>query len=377
MEDKAIVISEDHYNALGVIRSLGEKKIPVILILTTKPGHTYTNKSKYVTEVIFADHDQKKIIEEVKKLCKNQERYFIFPLSDFSAMLIDQNYTLFDKNVVCPNMKGNMMIYQNKVNSKNLAIKCGMKSAKSMILKVSDYAKWSEFPAIIKPLISQEGVKSDITIVDNSQELVEALDKFRTRNYTRVLIEQYLAGKDEHMVEVLGCSFGENVFIAGIIKKIREYPMKRGSTSYAQIVQEHKDIEYETIKQFIKLSQYEGLFDMEFKYVDGRCYFIECNFRNGAPSYAFTLSGCNLPYNWILGKKNKELINMGQENNGLYFMCEQTDFLNTLKREISLKKWLKDFCHCKKIFLVTNDSYPSFVYYMQFIKTMLKRLFRR
>ena len=45
MKAKALVISEDHYNALGVIRSLGEEGIPVDLILTTESKKTFVDKN--------------------------------------------------------------------------------------------------------------------------------------------------------------------------------------------------------------------------------------------------------------------------------------------------------------------------------------------
>lgn len=377
MVDRAIVISEDHYNALGVIRSLGEKSIPVDLVLTTKPGHTYTNKSKYVSKTVFVDHDSERIIAAINELSEGENSIYVFPLSDFAAMLIDQNYTYFNKNVILPNMKGNMPIYQNKANSKKMASKCGMKTAESITLEIGNNVEWTIFPAIIKPLVSQEGIKGDITIVQDSQELIDALDMFENHNYTRVLIEEYLTGKDEHMIEVLGCSYGKQVFIAGIIKKIREYPIGKGSTSFAEIVHMHKGLNLDTVISFIKETAFDGLFDMEFKYVNGVCYFIECNFRNGAPSYALTQVGCNLPYNWIMGKTNGNLENIKYSDKKMYFMCEQTDLLNALKREIPLKEWLNQYRKAKKIFLTKDDLKPVFNYYISFVKMLVVRLCRR
>ena len=46
MENKAILITEDHYNALGVIRSLGEKNIAVDLILTSDTYDSFISRSK-------------------------------------------------------------------------------------------------------------------------------------------------------------------------------------------------------------------------------------------------------------------------------------------------------------------------------------------
>ena len=377
MRKIAIVITEDHYNALGVIRSLGQKKIPVYLLLTTAKGKTYTDKSKYVTEVQFVSHDAKSIIDMIGKYSKNNSECYIYPLSDFSAELIDQNYDKFNTNVICPNMKGKMNYFQNKMNSKQLAEKHGMKTAPSLLLQIGSPFIWEIFPAIIKPVISQEGIKGDITIVDSLEELIVVVGEFEKMGYQQVLIEEYLTGKDEHMVEVLGCSCKEKVFIAGIIKKIREYPMGKGSTSFAEIVHMHEGLNLDSVISFIKETRFDGLFDMEFKYVNGTCYFIECNYRNGAPSYALTQVGCNLPYNWMMSRANGKFESIKYSDKQMFFMCEQTDLLNALKRELPLKEWINQYRKANKIFMIKDDLKPVFNYYISFLKMLVVRLCRR
>lgn len=379
MISEAIIISEDHYNALGVIRSLGEEKITVHLILTTQQSaRTYTNRSKYVKSVHYTGHNDEIIISTISELISTEKTYFLFPLSDYAAMLLDRSYQLFGSNTVCPNMSGNMLGYQNKEKCKQLAISCGMKTAEALVVQLNEGFEWSTFPAIIKPLISQEGAKADITIVSNNEELCKALETFKNRNYSRVLVERYLTGSQEHMVEVLGCSTKDTVFIGGIIKKLREYPMMRGSTSYAEIVAQHEGINAENIKTFIEKTGYIGLFDVEYKYVDGECYFIECNFRNGAPSYAFTQYGCNLPVNWISLHKGEITNNIFfEQQKNLFFMCEQTDVLNMLKRQVPFVKWVNEYRQSKKIFMVKTDRAPVVKYYTEFFWMIIKRLIRR
>ena len=46
---KAIVITEDHYNALGVLRSLGEKGVQIHLLLFSE-GDTFVDSCRYVYE---------------------------------------------------------------------------------------------------------------------------------------------------------------------------------------------------------------------------------------------------------------------------------------------------------------------------------------
>ena len=375
--NKAIVISEDHYNALGVIRSLGINNTPVYLVLTTEDNNTYTNYSRYVSEAFFTGRNEKRIIEALLKIANDSTcLYFVFPLSDFASEIIDKYRTVLStNNIKCPNMNGNIKQYQNKWIAKEKATECNLRTAKSIIYEIGEQIKWKTFPAIIKPLVSQEGLKSDITIVNNLSELEAALNDFEAKHYSRVLIEEYLTGQEEHMIEVLGYAYNGRVVIGGIIKKIREYPNRRGSTSFAQIVRDHEGLDINSVILFIENSHFEGLFDMEFKYVDGVCYFIECNFRNGAPSYALTQYNCNLPVNWMNGYLGKEQTAINYKDT-MYFMCEQTDILNVIKRDASLSKWIGDFLKSKKVFFSMRDIRPVFRYYRLFIRNIFRSKLR-
>ena len=43
----AVVIGNDHYNTLGLIRSIGLEKIPIILLLNADK-HNFVSKSRYI-----------------------------------------------------------------------------------------------------------------------------------------------------------------------------------------------------------------------------------------------------------------------------------------------------------------------------------------
>src|SRR5699024_7222927 len=129
--------------------------------------------------------------------------------------------------------------------------------------------EWDSYPAIIKPLLSKEGQKSDIVIVSNEDSLKISLNEFQNKGYSRVIVEEYIAGDDEYMVEVMGyCSGSGKPFIGGVIKKIREFPIQNGSTSFAEIIYENHRLDFFAIDKFLKNYSYSGLFDMEFKYAN-------------------------------------------------------------------------------------------------------------
>jgi len=122
-----------------------------------------------------------------------------------------------------------------------------------------------------------------------------------------------------------------------------------GSTSYARIVPEHEGLDLAKIEKFICETDFCGLFDVEFKYANGTVYFIECNFRNGAPGYSFTCLKKCIPLMWISDLYDEKYL-FNQQTYLTYFMCEQTDFLHVLKRSISFKKWYQNYRKSLKIF---------------------------
>lgn len=378
----AVVIANNHYNALGIVRSLGVKKVPVILILTTK-RKSFVEKSKYISSSVRIEENEGELVCTIQKICKEQNKYYIIPTTDFSSEVLDKNYRSFTPNLIIHNMGGNMNKAQNKLHMKLIAESCGLLVPKG---KVSDLdyilnfaGTWSKFPAIIKPLTSINGNKGDITTVYNSDELKESLGVFKEKGYTQVLVEEYITSPDEYMIEVLGyCNVDYDPYIGGIIQKIREYPIKNGSTSYAKIINDHTALQKNGIYKLLTHYPYNGLYDMEFKYAAGKLYFIECNFRNGAPAYALTQNGVNLPYLWIMSFEKKDFKNevLGYKF-PYYFMSEHIDIINMFKKSVKFKKWLKQYLHSNKLFFNSSDIKPSIAYCIEIIQHLVKKVLKK
>lgn len=378
---KAIVIADDHYNCLGMVRSLGLAKIDVILLLLTQ-GKSYVDSSKYVNECIKIPHTGEAIITEIDKIIKNhpETQIVLFPLNDFSSQVLDENSGFFPGNILCPNAQGKIKEFANKYYIKSVADECGLCVPQGALIDFNAISTiaWFSFPAIIKPLVSIEGAKSDIAIVHNKSEFEKEISHYKKLGYKRALIEEYIDGENAHMIEVMGArNIDGTIDFAGIISKIREYPIKNGSTSYATIVQSHDGVQLENISNFLNRIKYVGIFDIEYKYANGQAYFIECNFRNGAPGFIFTLNGHNIPVIWIEKNMNVELNIPKDFSPELTFMVEQNDVINMLKGTPKLFTWIKQYINACKIFSYKGDNRPVRKYYLQFIVNQLGRKFRK
>ncbi len=378
MQVEAIIIGDNHYNALGVIRSLGCHNIDIQLILF-ESEENFVQYSKFVKKYTIIKQETQLLKKTIFNQLNQDKINVIFPLSDFAAIVCDEiSKEDCYRNCIIPNANGSCKVYQNKEIINKIAETCNITVPKSDILKLKDNneLKWNIFPAIIKPLLSIEGHKSDIAIVNEANEFKTVIQGFKDKGYAEVQIQEYINGTDECMLEVMGY-VGKNgqVNFSKIIKKIREYPIKNGSTSFAEFVDSWNGIDKHSIVQLLAKTNYYGIFDIEFKYANGTTYFIEINFRNGAPSHALSKQGYNIPYRWLCDAASLN-INSSVKMDNRFFMVETRDVVNMLKRDVSLKIWIKDFFRAKLLIWDASDLVPTFKMYTSFLKQIIRRVLR-
>ena len=376
---QAIIISDNHYNGLGVIRSLGEKGIKIILILLITNKNTYIDKSKYVNITYKCNHNDDEIFNIIRKHLNNEENNILFPLSDYAAIFCDKYYDILinKHNIIVPHAKGKLLEYENKMNMAIIASKFNIITPSHFILNLININKNElSYPLIIKPLLSINGKKSDIKTVNNEIEYNNVISYYKKNNYKKVMVEEYITSDDSYMLEIMGyVTKNGDVYCGPIVKKIREYPINNGSTSYACFLHQHSCIDIQKIVEFVKYLNFYGVFDIEFKYSNGIAYFIEINFRNGAPSYSLTNIGFNIIYNWYCDACNIRVKNNIKIKNK-FFMCEQIDIINCLKGEINIIKWIYQYITSKKIFFNIHDTLPVLFYYKSLFVYGIKRILK-
>ena len=349
----AVVIGDWHFNSLGVVRSLGENGVKVYFINYSSFGYAQT--SRYVFKY-FNVNDNNQVIDTLGKIAsENNGIGVVFPCSDEAALMLDKNYNKLTEFIV-PGAGGKLEYYMDKDKMCSLASESGFKIPQSQIMdfSVTDGDEFPDIklPVIIKPLASLDGRKADIRVCDDTDSLKSAVKDFRKSGYKRILIQQFLKSDNEIMVEYCGCKVkGEPVYCYGQLEKIREYPPDRGSTSYAGIVTDITYIDKKNLDLFLEKTGFEGLFDLEIKVVDNIPWFIEINFRNGAPAYGFTCAGFNAAYIWFCRKTDQCVTALNLKP--VKLMSERDDLNHVKDKNIGLVKWLKDVSQTD-VFMIFN-----------------------
>jgi D-aspartate ligase len=376
--NKTIVIGRDNHNTLGVIRSLGEKDVPVYAIIIDEADNSFVKHSKYIKKYWIIKESKDDILEILTKKINNTNEYMIIiPTSDFVVKVIDKNLDLLKKKYILPNISmknGNISYFMNKYQMNKIASEVGLHPPTSFLIDLKNEININNidkltYPCIIKPLENEKGI---IKKIKNKNELLNYLYILK-KNNNEVMVQEYIHGKNSFMIEMIGfvTTKGE-ILIPGIIKKIREYPIEAGSTSFGYFSRNNFKLDFSKIYSFIKIIGYNGIFDLEFKYLDDKPFFIEINFRIGAPHYAYNKSGVNIPFLYYLDVIGVDISNLNKNVKiGHKCIIEHSDLCNVKDKNISLSCWIKSILDANSYAIYNKNDIMPFVYY---IKNYIKKL---
>ena len=291
--DKPIALVMDEYiNGLGLVRSLG--KDPTVPIWALIWNGSMVGSSRYVDKVIWytdrEDFDKKLI--EINNIGRKVVPYFAkdvnflrlnqlkdqlpnFVIEYHDVEILDKNYqTQFamDSGITIPPSK--------RINSKE------------------DYFKIKELPLpiIVKPSQhNDEGKSAFKAIITDDLKEVERLCERCFENRQTAIIAEYIPGGDDSLYTFGGYAYKGKLIEVFHGRKLVQKPRSTGTATTAESL---PGLNLEPMcKQFIKDTEYTGIFQLEFKKStkNGKYYFIEFNPRNWLWSYCATVSGANLP----------------------------------------------------------------------------------
>lgn len=348
MEDrKYIVIGGEHYNPLGLIRSLNVAKIKPIAIIK-KASFGIASKSKYIKKLHLVDsYDE--ALDLLKKEYGNEIlKPFVFTSDDQMTSILDNNYDELKDKFIFYNAKkqGEISKYMNKEEIMNLAVECGLKVAKSWKVYDKKVPKDITYPCLTKAIIStKDNWKDDSFICKNEEELKKALKTIKSKE---ILIQEYIIKKNELCYDGFSCDNGKKVLYA--ISSDYLF-VKEGAYSNYMLVSNshHKELEDKLSKMFAKI-KFDGIFSVEFLVDENNnYYFLEINFRNSTWSWASTKAGMNLPVLWSRCMLDKEEFNDSyKEFKPFKAIVEIEDFHDRVStKKVSVFKWLGNLLSSK------------------------------
>ncbi|MBU2497159.1 MAG: hypothetical protein KJ767_03825 [Nanoarchaeota archaeon] len=293
MKSKAIVLGLYEGNGLGVTRSLGYEKIPIIGF-NKKGLFPHASYSKYMQASYFVDNESELIEKLMETGMQQEEKGVLFATGD-DYVLFCQDYSEdLQKYYHVPLVKEkNLHNLLEKKSNLKIGQESGFKIPESQYL--SEPLKLED-KIIAKPLSSVGTSKQDIFIFDNKYEIEKAKDKL-IRKYKDMLLMQYIEGGVKEHFEIHTYNSSQGVLIAGMLQKIHALKNSTHGSVGALAQSVWIDELVKAAKKLTEKAEFNGALDINLKKnaLDNEFYFTEVNYRTSGNLMLDTISGLNLP----------------------------------------------------------------------------------
>ncbi len=375
---KAIVFCGEHYNPLGVIRSLGENGISPDAIVVRSRTPLASN-SKWIRELTLVgsiEEGYRVLLEKYGHVHRGGDLPFLFTSDDKTTAILDAHYDELVGKFKFFNAgeEGRICRFMNKDEINKCALRHGMNVLRTWVVKKGEIPADIEFPIITKAIASTVGGwKADVHICNSQEELEAAYANIEAPD---LLLQRYIEKKNEYCLEGFSVNHGKSAMVT--IASSYNYLLPDAYSAWMTVRNfENSEVE-KKLDAMLEEIGFEGVFETEFLVDnDDKLWFCEINFRNSTWSYASTCAGMPLPVLWMRymeeGVINKDEA-WRQLPADFTAMVELNDYLYRVKtREIGFLKWLRQLkaSNCR-YFLGKRDLRPFVGMFASKIKRTLK-----
>lgn len=365
-DQKYIVFCPDHFNPLGVVRSLGETGIKPIVIVHSKKS-ILVRYSKYIEEIHYAETIEQGCDLLLKKYGNEPLKPFVFAASDDIESELDKRYDSLKEHFHFYNAgeAGRITMMMEKSVIVKMAEQCGLRVPKTELVKRGGMPSTLSYPILTKASNSTiENWKSNVYICKNEDELKTAFSKIKCED---VILQEYVQKVDELNIEGFCINDGKDVFMP-----LQNRFFRTTADSYGNYLYIDKLLPSELedpIRKLFTMTGYNGIFEMEFMIdAEGKFYFLEINFRNSAWVYAYTKCGLNFFTMYpdaLLSGKLPEYTDGMCKKLPFKLMDELTDFKwSVLSGKVGLWQWFKELKSADCVFYYDKNDRKPFFYYL-------------
>lgn len=358
---KFIVFCADHYNPLGVIRSLGEEGIrPIVIVVARKPF--LVNHSKYISKCHVVQTMEEGLKVLMDNYGKEELKPFLYTCSDDIESFLDIHYDELYKSFYFFNggCAGCINAVMNKEKMMSLAESCGLDVPKHKVVAVGCINHGLRYPIMTKSVDSlADNWKKNVFICRDESDLIGAYKNIEGDN---IILQEYIEKKNELCLDGLCVNGGTELFIPLQTSYIRM--TDKGYGNYMKLSEFKNNELLLQLRRLFSLTKFTGIFSVEFLVdKDDNLHFLEINFRNSTWSYAFTCCGANLPVIWaqseLNGRLNLDSFSLNRTE--CIAMAEIADFKDSVVHgNTGVLKWIKNFMTADCTFYFNkNDIKPA------------------
>ena len=367
MSKYIVFVSKEHYNPLGIVRTLGEAGIMPITVCV-KGDLQMVGQSKYVKEKYYVDSPEAGLEFILENFADPNEKSYILTGDDVTVALLDRNYDRLKDYFYFYNAgeNGRISHYMNKDVMLDLVTRHGIKAAKTWKVKVGEIPEDIEYPVMTKAINSiGEEWKEIVYICQDDDDLRDAYSKMKSEH---ILVQQYVKKTDEVSFDAFSVNRGKDVFI--VTEAFQMYNIPDKYSPYWRIENPTNVEMAEKIKAVVAEIGLEGIWEFEFMADDkGNLWFLEINFRNTALGYSTTVAGMPQVVLWCEAMKTGKIDHSKRVvvPSGLTAMAECFDYDVRVKAGLITKEeWLKDYMTSECKMYLGRDDFEPFRLFMEY-----------
>lgn len=292
-----VVLGQEHYNPLGIVRTLGESGIrPTVIVYGG--GTRLTSKSKYAAQVCAVQTIEEAYRELLSFVsCCGGVKPFILTSDDTAESYLDEHYDELRNKAYFFNAgkAGGVTSFMDKKAILSIAEAHGLNVLKAVVTERGVVPEGLEYPLITKAITPTMGAwKNDMHICRDEAELRRAFESIRS---DEVLVQKYIVKKNELCMEGFAGPGGRDMMIT--IASTYNYYLPMSYSPYMTVRNLDKPQLEDRLRELIADIGFTGVFEIEFlEDEDGKLWFGEINFRNSTWSYASTCAGMPLALMW-------------------------------------------------------------------------------
>lgn len=357
-----IVFALEHYNPLGLIRSLGENGVNPVYISVKRRGPAAC-LSRYISTCHFVDTVEdgyKLLLETYGNFDADHKPYVLFS-DDKSVGYFDLHYDELKNKFIWYNAGsvGRINEFMDKQRILDIAKKHGFNTLDSWVVKLGEIPAGITYPVITKDISPNSGNwKSDVFICENEAELKDAFTKISS---PIIQIQKFVDKKNEYAIEGFTINKGKEIFIGTTLTW--KYLIKGYYSPYHDVVMLRDESMRGKLQSLFEEIGFEGIFEVEFLIdKDDTYYFLEANFRASAWNYSATAVGMPMSYLWVKSM-NEGHIPADAEKPFEPFtdMSEVIDYgIRVEKGMVSFAEWLRDFKQAKNTYYYNEKDMGPF-----------------
>lgn len=258
------------YRALGVVRSLGRRGIPV-WVLTDE--HLLATASRYTREVLRWPHAEHEQLNCLLQLCDRHNLKFwtIFPSSDEAAAFLSRRYSELSTRfrLTTPPWRSLQWSYDKRLTYR-IAVDAGVDQPQTFF--PTDRSEVGSlkctFPVVLKPTVKQEMnafTYAKAWRASNRSELLSLYDKACAFvNPSTIMIQEFIPGGGEHQVSYAALCREGQVQLSLTAKRLRQHPIDFGRASSFVETADIPDIEAPS-SRLLSVIGLTGLVEVEYK----------------------------------------------------------------------------------------------------------------